>query len=272
MKAGEAGSSTMPHKVNPIDFENSEGNLGLGQRAAATLRREAADLLLAARSDRFDGPAQSRRGARPCAAGLHGIAARGLPSWRPIPAATAADLEANPEVLAEAIQTVMRRCWPPTPYEQLKALTRGRAGMIARGAHRVVRRRPGAAGRCQGAPHRPFAGRVHGARRRAGAARMTAIRAARVSNPRPAEAGPTSAPTPAWPSRRAARGGGLGARATPSTWPPGAPSGTSRSPAAATRRRSPRRSTPGDPSPTGCCRTGSRRRRASRSTRRRPPR
>ena len=63
--AGEVGSSTMPHKVNPIDFENAEGNLGTGECAARPLRRQAADLAAAARPERFDGAAQSRRRHRP---------------------------------------------------------------------------------------------------------------------------------------------------------------------------------------------------------------
>ncbi len=62
--AGEVGSSTMPHKINPIDFENAEGNLGRRQCTAAALRREAAGVALAARSHRLHGAAQCRRGAR----------------------------------------------------------------------------------------------------------------------------------------------------------------------------------------------------------------
>ena len=68
--AGEVGSSTMPHKVNPIDFENAEGNLGLANALLAPLRRQAAGVALAARSDRLDGAAQSRRRDRTCAARL----------------------------------------------------------------------------------------------------------------------------------------------------------------------------------------------------------
>ncbi len=63
-RRGEVGSSTMPHKVNPIDFENAEGNLGIGQCAAGAFRRQAAAVALAARPDRFDGAAQCRRGDR----------------------------------------------------------------------------------------------------------------------------------------------------------------------------------------------------------------
>ncbi len=60
---GEVGSSTMPHKVNPIDFENAEGNLGLANELLALLRREVAGVALAARSHRLDRDAQLRRGA-----------------------------------------------------------------------------------------------------------------------------------------------------------------------------------------------------------------
>ena len=63
--AGEVGSSTMPHKINPIDFENGEGNLGVANRAAAPFRRQAAGLALAARPHRLHGAAQPRRRARP---------------------------------------------------------------------------------------------------------------------------------------------------------------------------------------------------------------
>ncbi len=91
VKAGEVGSSTMPHKVNPIDFENAEGNFGI---ANATLI--AYDALL-----------------------------RGLNKLSANPERLAADLDAAWEVLAESVQTVMRRHGLPNPYEQLKALTRG---------------------------------------------------------------------------------------------------------------------------------------------------
>ena len=106
--AGEVGSSTMPHKVNPIDFENSEGNLGRRQRAAAAPRGEAAGLALAARSDGLDGAAQRRRRVRaqPARLRVRLPRARRLEADR---ARLAEDLEANWEVLAEPVQTVMRR-------------------------------------------------------------------------------------------------------------------------------------------------------------------
>ena len=76
VKAGEVGSSTMPHKVNPIDFENSEGNLGLANARAAAPRRKAADLALAARPHRFHRAAQHGRRPRLHAARLRIAAAR----------------------------------------------------------------------------------------------------------------------------------------------------------------------------------------------------
>jgi adenylosuccinate lyase len=126
LKAGEVGSSTMPHKVNPIDFENSEGNLGL----ANALLRHLAEKLPISRWQRDLTDSTVLRnvgvalghcllGYRSC---LRGLAKLELDQER-----LAADLAANPEVLAEAIQTVMRRYGVPNPYEQLKALTRGRS-------------------------------------------------------------------------------------------------------------------------------------------------
>jgi adenylosuccinate lyase len=123
--AGEVGSSTMPHKVNPIDFENSEGNLGL---ANALLRHLAEKLPLSRwQRDLTDSTVlrnvgvalgYSLLGCVSCLKGLNKLEAN--------PAALRADLEATWEVLAEAVQTVMRRYGLPEPYEQLKALTRGK--------------------------------------------------------------------------------------------------------------------------------------------------
>jgi adenylosuccinate lyase len=128
MKAGEVGSSTMPHKVNPIDFENSEGNLGL---ANALLRHFAEKLPISRwQRDLTDSTVLRNLGVALGHSMLGWTALRqGLAKLEADPAATAADLDANPEVLAEAIQTVMRRYGLPTPYEQLKALTRGKSGM-----------------------------------------------------------------------------------------------------------------------------------------------
>ncbi len=125
-KAGEIGSSTMPHKVNPIDFENSEGNLGL----ANALLRHLSDKLPVSRFQRdlTDSTVLRNMGV---ALG-YGLLAydslqRGLDKLEPNLAALAADLDAAWEVLAEPVQTVMRRYGLPSPYEQLKELTRGKA-------------------------------------------------------------------------------------------------------------------------------------------------
>ncbi|HEY0877722.1 MAG TPA: lyase family protein, partial [Zeimonas sp.] len=126
LKEGEIGSSTMPHKVNPIDFENSEGNAGI----ANALLRHLAEKLPVSRwqRDLTDSTALRNAGV---ALG-HALLAwdgclRGLRKLEVQRARLAADLDANPEVLAEAIQTVMRRYGVENPYEQLKALTRGRS-------------------------------------------------------------------------------------------------------------------------------------------------
>src|SRR6185369_3881266 len=124
-KKGEVGSSTMPHKVNPIDFENSEGNIGV----ANALLRHLADKLPVSRwqRDLSDSTALRNVGV---ALG-HTLLAyesclKGLGKLEADPARLAADLEANWEVLGEAVQTVMRRHGLPDPYEQLKELTRGK--------------------------------------------------------------------------------------------------------------------------------------------------
>jgi len=125
-KEGEVGSSTMPHKVNPIDFENSEGNAGI----ANALLRHLAEKLPVSRwqRDLSDSTALRNVGV---ALG-HSLLAwrscvRGLERLQADPGRMAADLDANWEVLAEAVQTVMRRYGMPDAYEQLKGLTRGRA-------------------------------------------------------------------------------------------------------------------------------------------------
>ena len=123
--AGEVGSSTMPHKVNPIDFENSEGNLGL----ANALLRHLSDKLPLSRwqRDLTDSTVLRNVGVA-LGDGMLGCVSclRGLNKLEANPAALRADLESTWEVLAEAIQTVMRRYGLPEPYEQLKALTRGK--------------------------------------------------------------------------------------------------------------------------------------------------
>lgn len=124
LKAGEVGSSTMPHKINPIDFENAEGNLGvanalLGHMAAklpvSRLQRDLSDSTVL----RNVGPALG-----------HSVLAwqslqRGLGRISPNAERIAGDLDQAWEVLAEAIQTVMRVHGQAQPYEQLKALTQG---------------------------------------------------------------------------------------------------------------------------------------------------
>ncbi len=124
-KAGEIGSSTMPHKVNPIDFENSEGNLGL----ANSLLRHLSEKLPVSRwqRDLTDSTVLRNIGV---AFGYTLLAydscLRGLNKLETNPERLAADLDATWEVLAEPVQTVMRRYGIENPYEQLKELTRGK--------------------------------------------------------------------------------------------------------------------------------------------------
>lgn len=124
-KDGEIGSSTMPHKVNPIDFENSEGNLGL----ANALLRHLSDKLPISRwqRDLTDSTVLRNLGT---AFGhtliAYDSAIRGLLKLETNPSCLAEDLDQSWEVLAEPIQTVMRRFGVPNPYEQLKTLTRGK--------------------------------------------------------------------------------------------------------------------------------------------------
>jgi len=125
LKAGEVGSSTMPHKVNPIDFENSEGNIGL---ANAMLRHMAEKLPVSRwQRDLTDSTVLRNLGV---AFGYCLVAwescLKGLDKLEVNPAAIDADIDACWEVLAEPVQTVMRRYGLPEPYEQLKELTRGR--------------------------------------------------------------------------------------------------------------------------------------------------
>jgi adenylosuccinate lyase len=125
MLEGEVGSSTMPHKVNPIDFENAEGNFGI---ANALLHHFSEKLPISRfQRDLTDSTVLRNLGVALGHALLGYISLRqGLGKLAADPARMAEDLEANWEVLAEAIQTVMRRYGLPEPYEQLKALTRGR--------------------------------------------------------------------------------------------------------------------------------------------------
>jgi adenylosuccinate lyase len=124
LKAGEIGSSTMPHKVNPIDFENAEGNLGLSN----AMLRHLADKLPISRwqRDLTDSTVLRNMGVAFGHTVLaHDSLLRGLDKLQVDQARLAADLDGAWEVLAEPIQTVMRRYGLPEPYEQLKAFTRG---------------------------------------------------------------------------------------------------------------------------------------------------
>jgi adenylosuccinate lyase len=138
VKAGEIGSSTMPHKVNPIDFENSEGNLGL---ANAVLRHLAEKLPVSRwQRDLTDSTVLRNMGV---ALGYtllgYDSCLKGLNKLEANPARLAQDLDQNWEVLAEPIQTVMRRYGLENPYEQLKELTRGKGGINKESLHAFIR-------------------------------------------------------------------------------------------------------------------------------------
>jgi adenylosuccinate lyase len=138
LKAGEVGSSTMPHKVNPIDFENAEGNLGL---ANALLKHLSEKLPISRwQRDLTDSTVLRNLGV---ALG-HSLLAfdaclKGVNKLEVNEAQLAEDLEGAWEVLAEPIQSVMRRYGLPEPYEQLKALTRGQ-GMTQERIHAFIRK------------------------------------------------------------------------------------------------------------------------------------
>ena len=138
VKAGEVGSSTMPHKVNPIDFENSEGNIGI---ANALLHHLSTKLPVSRwQRDLSDSTVLRNLGV----AFGHTLLAydsclRGLDKVEPDAARLQQDLDASWEVLAEPIQTVMRRYGVENPYEQLKALTRGQKAMSRETLHGFIR-------------------------------------------------------------------------------------------------------------------------------------
>ena len=137
VKAGEIGSSTMPHKVNPIDFENSEGNLGL---ANAVLRHMAEKLPISRwQRDLTDSTVLRNMGV---AFGYtllgYDSCLRGLSKLEINVAKLAEDLDNSWEVLAEPIQTVMRRYGIENPYEQLKELTRGKGGINKESLHAFI--------------------------------------------------------------------------------------------------------------------------------------
>ena len=135
--AGEVGSSTMPHKVNPIDFENSEGNIGI----ANALLRHMAEKLPVSRLQRdlTDSTVLRNMGV---AFGYAVLAYRstlkGLSKLELNEAKLAADLDNAWEVLAEPIQTVMRKAGIEKPYEKLKELTRGKAGITKEGIREFI--------------------------------------------------------------------------------------------------------------------------------------
>jgi adenylosuccinate lyase len=137
MNEGEVGSSTMPHKVNPIDFENSEGNLGL----ANALLRHFSEKLPVSRwqRDLSDSTVLRNMGV---ALGYSVLGwkslAQGLAKLAVDEVAIASDLDANWEVLAEPIQTMMRRYSVPNSYERLKTLTRGVTGMTRESLHAFI--------------------------------------------------------------------------------------------------------------------------------------
>jgi adenylosuccinate lyase len=127
----------MPHKVNPIDFENSEGNLGL----ANALLRHLAEKLPVSRwqRDLTDSTVLRNMGVALGYALLGWVSlTQGLGRLAVDESKLAADLDANWEVLAEPIQTVMRRYGVPNPYEQLKALTRGKTGITRESLHAFI--------------------------------------------------------------------------------------------------------------------------------------
>ncbi len=137
LKAGEIGSSTMPHKVNPIDFENAEGNLGL---ANALLRHLSEKLPISRwQRDLTDSTVLRNMGV---AIGYAVLAyqslATGLGKLELNREALAADLDTSWEVLAEPIQTVMRRYGVQGAYEKLKEVTRGQT-VTAEDLHRLIR-------------------------------------------------------------------------------------------------------------------------------------
>ncbi len=137
VKAGEIGSSTMPHKVNPIDFENSEGNLGM---ANAILRHLAEKLPISRwQRDLTDSTVLRNMGVGFGYSLLgYDSCLRGLNKLEINTARLAEDLNHSWEVLAEPIQTVMRRYGIENPYEQLKELTRGKGGINKESLHQFI--------------------------------------------------------------------------------------------------------------------------------------
>ena len=125
-RAGEVGSSTMPHKVNPIDFENAEGNYGLANALLSHLSQKLP--ISRWQRDLTDSTVLRNMGvALGYTVLAHDSLQRGLGKLQVDEVRLASDLDGAWEVMAEAIQTVMRRHGLPEPYEQLKAFTRGQS-------------------------------------------------------------------------------------------------------------------------------------------------
>jgi adenylosuccinate lyase len=137
LKEGEVGSSTMPHKVNPIDFENSEGNLGLANAMLSHLSQKLP--ISRWQRDLTDSTVLRNMGVALgyCLLGYVSCA-QGIAKLEVDARALAADLDRNWEVLAEPIQTVLRRYGVEAPYEQLKALTRGSKGITRETLHAYI--------------------------------------------------------------------------------------------------------------------------------------
>ena len=137
IKKGEVGSSAMPHKVNPIDFENSEGNLGV---ANALFEHLAAKLPISRLQRDLTDSTVTRNIGVPLAHTLIGLKSlvKGLGKLILQPGVIKADLENNWAVVAEAIQTILRREGYPEPYEALKALTRTHTGINRKTIHGFI--------------------------------------------------------------------------------------------------------------------------------------
>ena len=138
VKAGEVGSSAMPHKVNPIDFENAEGNFGI---ANAIYAHRASKLPVSRLQRDLTDSTVLRNVGVPLAHSIISLRSlkKGLGKLILNEAALDRDLEANWAVVAEGIQTVLRREGYPNPYEALKALTRGNAGITKESIQEFVK-------------------------------------------------------------------------------------------------------------------------------------
>jgi adenylosuccinate lyase len=140
-KAGEVGSSTMPHKVNPIDFENAEGNLGIASALFEFFSRK----LPVSRLQRdLTGSTVLRNLGVACGHMLLACrrTSKGLAKISPNRELMHQQVAAHPEVLAEAYQTILRRAGVPEPYELLKHFTRGKATLTLADLHAFVEQLP----------------------------------------------------------------------------------------------------------------------------------